>query len=37
MMHDLGTGVEWFVCVYAHGAYFSDSIQPRCDKSSLLL
>lgn len=37
MMHDLESGVEWFVCVYAHGAYFSDSIKPRCDKSSLLL
>lgn len=37
VMHDLGSGVEWFTCVYAHGAYFSDSIKPRCDKSSLLL
>ena len=36
MMHDLERGVERFMCVYARGAYLSDSIKPRCDKSSLL-
>lgn len=35
MVHE--SGVEWFPFVYAHGAYLTDSIKPRCDRSRLLL
>lgn len=36
-MHDRERGVEWLSRVYAHGAHFTDSIKPRCDKASPLL